>query len=290
MNALNKHMTPNICRLCGHQTTPHLVDARGYDLHRCTHCDFVQVWPQPTLEELDKIYQEAYFGHNKYRDEATLRAENERRLQLVRDHTPDGDLLEVGCGDGSFAEIAKAHYTVSGFDLSAAGVEKAQARNPDLRERLWVDTLETLTLAPNSYDVICLWDVIEHIWDPAPGMEKLWNGLKPGGLLVISTPNIGARTAKLMGKRWAFMTPPEHLSFFDKQSMTYLFETHLNGEIIHWRSVGKRANIGFILYKIKRVVSFFPSFIIKLFDREPLSKLAIYVPTGDIQYLVVRKR
>lgn len=92
-----------------------------------------------------------------------------------------------------------------------------------------------------------------------------------------------------MGKYWHFMTPPEHLSFFNQNSMEFLFQGKHKTEIVEWKTLGKKVNIGFLLYKINRIVPLVPSFLLKLFDNKRLSSLSIYVPTADIQYVVIRK-
>lgn len=279
-----------VCRICQHETRPHLVNVRGYDLLRCPTCGFVQVRQEPDPAALNAIYQESYFSHNKYRDQKTLQAEEQRRLGLLRAHVPGGSrVLEVGCGSGSFLSAAKAEFEMHGFDLSAAGVEIARRDNPELADRIWVGRLEEQDIPAEHFDAICAWDVIEHIWDPREMGRQLLRYLKPGGVLLLSTPNIGAPIARLMGKRWAFMTPPEHLSFFNRSSMQWLFNKALGAQIVLWRSLGKRANLGFILYKLRRVFPLFPAMIPRLFETGFLAKLSVYVPTADIQYVIIRK-
>jgi 2-polyprenyl-3-methyl-5-hydroxy-6-metoxy-1,4-benzoquinol methylase/DNA-directed RNA polymerase subunit RPC12/RpoP len=301
LNAITKDADPmnakatrssmeTVCRICGTLTQPHLDDIRGYDLHRCPECSFVQVAQQPSQQDLDAIYQESYFSHSKYRDEKALEVENRRRLKFIESHVPEGShLLEAGCGDGSFLQVAKDRYQVQGFDLSAVGVEIAKKNNPELADRIWVGHLEDQDIPKQSLDAICMWDVIEHLWMPYQVGQQLLEYLKPGGILAISTPNIGSRLAKLMGKRWAFMTPPEHLSFFSQQSMIQLFEQELNAQLIEWRTLGKRTNFGFIVYKLGRVFPFIPKALTRAVANSPLAKLPVYVPSGDIQYLLVRK-
>jgi 2-polyprenyl-3-methyl-5-hydroxy-6-metoxy-1,4-benzoquinol methylase len=189
-------MTPEAsitCRVCKSGQISPAFAANGCTLLRCGDCGFVQVAQQPAAHTLAAIYQEAYFSHNKYRDEQTLLAENRRRLALVGRHLPLGArLLEAGCGAGDFLHAAKPLYDVYGFDLSEAGVSRARARNPELAERIWAGTLEDQALPGESFDGICLWDVIEHVWDPLAVMRQLVDYLKPGGKLLLSTPNIGA--------------------------------------------------------------------------------------------------
>jgi 2-polyprenyl-3-methyl-5-hydroxy-6-metoxy-1,4-benzoquinol methylase len=280
------------CRLCDNTTLSKLYRSNQHDLLKCSICGLVQVKDKPSMEELNKIYELSYFSHNKYKDARTLEYENKRRLDFVKQYASSSQetLLEAGCGAGNFLSIAKHEYTVSGFDLSEAGVKIARDNNPDISERIWSQPLEELDQPSESFDIICMWDVIEHIWDPYSTCENLFRYLKPNGLLFLSTPNIGALTAHLMKQNWAFMTPPEHLSFFDKHSMHYLFQEKLAGSVDGWESKGKLVNIGFLFYKIKRKFpDLVPEAVLKFWERKPMSNWAIYVPTGDIQYVAICK-
>ena len=141
-----------------------------------------------------------------------------------------------------------------------------------------------------KYDAVCLWDAIEHISNPYDIMQKIKGLLKDDGCVFISTPNIGALFARILKSRWPFMTPPEHLCFFSKKSI-YQLANLLNMEVVEWKTKGKWANVGFILYKFNRVSSIkIPSKIIKLFQTTFLSKWKLYVPTCDVQYAVLKKK
>ena len=199
-------------------------------------------------------------------------------------------VLEVGCGEGSFINLAKKSYQLTGFDLSESGIKKAKEQNPKIADRIWVGSIEEQSKLNDKFDAICMWDVLEHIWDPAPTCNKLLEMLEPGGKLYISTPNINTVIAGLLKKRWAFMTPPEHLSFFSPKSIRYLFEKKLKARVIYIHSRGKKVNLGFLFYKIKRVFPKFPGGILKWVEESPtLAKAALYIPTGDIQYIVIEK-
>ncbi len=280
---------PEHCRLCH---SPHLrsrFSAKGHVIVRCRDCGLTQVAHPPAPEELDAIYQQSYFSHHKYQDTATLARETRRRLALVQRHLAGGRMLEVGCATGDFMAEAKAHYELYGFDLSAYAVEVAQQKNPDIAARIWTGRLEDQHLSPQFFDAICAWDVIEHIWDPLPTFGPLMDYLKPGGYLLLSTPNAGAFTARVMGRYWAFMTPPEHLTLFDRRSLSTL-AAKLNARVVHWESKGKWANAGFLVYKLKRTMPFLvPGWLVNLFERPALARWSVYVPTGDVQYAVLQK-
>lgn len=286
-------LTTDTCFICGSPVKVHF-QARGETLVKCDTCTFVHVKDKPSDEKLDAIYGEAYFSHSKYRDLDTLKAEEMKRLELLKKHvapSPQTRVLDAGCANGDFIAVAKGAYSMYGNDYSAHAIDNARRLNPELADHLTAGPIEQQSYGENYFDAIVLWDVIEHLWSPKEVAEQLLRYLKPGGYLLISTPNIGAPFARLTGKYWPFMTPPEHLSFFTRKSFKYMFEEELHATVKEWGTRGKRANVGFVFYKIKRIFPrLVPSALIRLFGRRPFNKWSVYVPTGDIQYLAVQKR
>lgn len=284
---------PVSCRICRGPLQPRFA-VNGCRLVACARCGFVQVTEQPDAQQLEAMYEAGYFSHAKYADLATQQTENRRRLALMRRYlaATGARVLDAGCGSGDFIADARTHYTMSGFDISEAAITMARERLPGLDGRLWSGAFDALPDAPNeAYQAICLWDVIEHLWDPVDACRRLLGLLEPGGYLFISTPNIGAPLARLLGKGWAFMTPPEHLSFFTRQAMETLMTERLGQTVIDWSTRGKRVNAGFLLHKLRRKAPrLVPPALIDVFRRPPLAGLSVYVPSGDIQYVVVRKR
>lgn len=279
------------CRVCGGAELAPALHARGWELERCAACGFVQVRDHPSEADFAAVYGDAYFGHSKYRDLDALNRESERRLALLRRFVPRGGrVLDAGCATGDFVAAASGEYEMWGSDLSAFAIEQARAKNPGIAERLWAGKLEDFGARVPPLDAVCLWDVIEHLWDPVEVVRTLMAHLKPGGHLVLSTPSIDAPIARAMGKYWAFMTPPEHLGFFSGRSFRRFFGTAVPGTIVHRSRMGKWANVAFIAYKLRRVApKLVPEAVVAWLGRSALGKLALYVPTQDIQYLVVRK-
>jgi len=281
------------CRCCSSNHISHLYKLKESDLYKCEYCSFVQIEPRPTDETLKKIYNPDYFSHNKYFDKKTQDNENRRRLNLLKKYiVPDSDkkILDFGCAGGEFISFTNSYYDMYGIDYSGFAVEKAREKLPHLKKKIFVEKSDYSYFEDNYFDAIVLWDVIEHIFDFKQTLTKILKSLKTGGFLFISTPNIGSFSSKIAGKHWAFMTPPEHLSFFSEKSIKYLFNYVHNCKLEYFSSKGKKVNVGFLLYKIKKK---FPmlisSTIIKLFSKKAIRGWSVYVPTGDIIYTVLRK-
>jgi SAM-dependent methyltransferase len=240
------------------------------------------------------MYSEDYFSHSKYLDIDTQAEENRRRLDLVRAFIPESGkecrILDFGCGCGDFIKYCSGVYEMWGYDFSESAVLKARENNPGISQRIGGNLTGDKGWSANSFDAVVMWDVLEHLWDPAETCARLSEYVKPGGYLFSSTPDIGAFIARLTGKYWAFMTPPEHLGFFSAKSTEYLFEDKMDFRIITRESRGKKVNIGFLLYKLRRILpGLVPEVLIRFFQRPSTRRLSVYVPTMDIQYVVARK-
>jgi 2-polyprenyl-3-methyl-5-hydroxy-6-metoxy-1,4-benzoquinol methylase len=280
------------CRLCqSERLSLHFV-VRESTLDRCGECGFVQVRNQPSNEELEAIYGEAYFPEAKYDNGFAQRRENQRRLALMERAgvRAGGHVLDAGCGPGDFVSFARDRYDMWGLDVSPTAIEQARGRNPEIASQLSSGFLEDQEFEPEFFDAIVLWDVVEHVWNPRSVCGRLVNWLRPGGSLILSTPDIGAATARLLRERWAFMTPPEHLGFFNRSSLTFLLERELGLRTTASTASGKWVNVGFLLYKLGRVFGpVIPQSVTERIERSPFGRTAVYVPTADIRYVAASK-
>lgn len=280
------------CRLCNRdQTTPRFC-VRGVWVDCCVACGFVQVREQPSEASLVEMYGESYFDRGKYSDPFAMRKENERRLALLKSCglPPKVRVLDAGCATGEFIAFARSHYDMWGLDVSEFAVEQARKKAPEVAHQIHAGFVEQQAYGSGKFDAIVLWDVLEHLWDPAATCRSLLDALRPGGYFVVSTPNIGAPIAGIMKRRWAFMTVPEHLGFFDRRTMRFLLQDRLGLQCVRWQTKGKWANLGFLFYKLNRVFpGWVPNWLIRFLRTGPAAKLSVYVPTGDIQYAASRK-
>ena len=225
-------------------------------LERCSRCRFAQVNEEPSHETLQELYSGDYFDKGKYGDPENQKRENRRRLEFLEKIglRQGSKILDAGCATGDFLTAA-TELDRWGIDISPEAVAQAQEANPDIATQISACRAEELPFEDASFDAVVLWDVIEHLWDPRTTCEHLTRLIRPGGFLVLSTPDIGALTARLMGTRWAFMTPPEHLGFFSTPSFRWLLERELGLTTISSFLAGKWVNAGFLSYKLRRVLS-----------------------------------
>lgn len=173
------------------------------DIFACAECGTLQ---QPALYEqvdLAGLYRD--MRDDVYLDEEPGRRRTARRLlDLVGQHVQAGRLLDVGCGHGLLLDEARRRgFDGVGVEMSAAAA--AHARNVlglPVREH----TLEELA-EEESFDVITLVDVLEHVADPVATIERCYRHLRPDGLLCVVTPDPASATARLAGRRWWALLP-----------------------------------------------------------------------------------
>jgi SAM-dependent methyltransferase len=280
------------CRLCGSDRLVLHFEVRGNALDRCGRCGFVQVRERPSADALEAMYGETYFARGKYDNGFAQRRENQRRLALMERAAvqPGARVLDVGCGPGDFVAFAGDRFDMWGLDVSPGAIDEARRKNPRVADQLASGFVVVQRYPAGVFDAIVMWDVVEHLWDPLAVLRQLLPCLRPGGALLLSTPDIGAVTARLMGPRWAFMTPPEHLGFFSRRSLRFLLERELGLSTTSSSASGKWANIGFILYKLGRVFGpVVPPRVTDELRNSAVGRTAVYVPTADILYVAAAK-
>ncbi len=128
-----------------------------------------------------------YYGENSWQTPKTLKV-YEDTLNLLEKLVPEkGNILDIGCGKGTFLQLAKKRgWNASGIEPNFTDAQEL-IRNHQI-EMFQGDFLE-IDLPKNHFDVISLWDLIEHVPNPGYWIERISSSLKPGGLLLLATPN-----------------------------------------------------------------------------------------------------
>jgi SAM-dependent methyltransferase len=220
-------VTHRPCVVCGSADAQPRFRRNGFDLVECRACGCLYVGQDPATIDFDALYGQDYYtgGHDTVFDDyvgqqAARRAQARRQRVAMRHFGPgiakSGRLLDVGCAAGFFLAEARAFYEVQGVELSSWS--SAWARD-HLQLPVFTGTLQQAALPDAHFDVITLWDVIEHVPDPVPLLAEAARVLKPGGRLVLTTGDWGSRYAQRQGERWHLMTPPWHLSFFNRATL-----------------------------------------------------------------------
>lgn len=203
------------------------VSGESFSLLLNEEYQLLKTHPQPTLDRLGMYYEfDDYISHTD--GKRTLfekmyhfikRRAIKNKLRLIEQHQPvKGKILDIGAGTGDFLLEAKnKNWETVGVEPNEKA--KSIAINKGV---LFADTVEKLE--SNSFDVITLWHVLEHVPDVAHQVAELKRLLKPSGTLIIAVPNFKSFDANYYKTFWAAYDVPRHLWHFSKTAIEKLFD------------------------------------------------------------------
>jgi SAM-dependent methyltransferase len=239
------------CPLCAHgraEVLPfrYAFGARFLYGVRCSGCSFTYLDPMPSDDEIRALYEEDYFttcsetcgahGPRAYMEMAAESGEDRRhsakRLErlLLQHRGSRGDLLEVGCGPGYFlAELKALGWRVLGLEVSEFAAKVGREK---LGIEIRIGHLERRTFEPDSFDVVFMGDVLEHLPRPRESLEAIRSWLRPGGIVAIAVPATMNLLAARLGlftyaKARRFKTmriPPYHLCEYTPRTLKHMIE------------------------------------------------------------------
>jgi 2-polyprenyl-3-methyl-5-hydroxy-6-metoxy-1,4-benzoquinol methylase len=221
----------SVCTVCQSASARAAFEANGYPLSRCSRCDHLFVQHEFDPSVLERAYDESYYvskagstsdGYDDYLRDAERRMAGFReRLRQIERHTRTrGRLLDYGCAVGLFVKVAAE----SGWE--AIGYERSEWAVQYGRGNLHVDIVLAnggdVPEFEKRFDVVTMWDVLEHLEHPRTAIASVAKWLKPGGLLALNTVNSSSLGARLAGDHWRHVAPPHHLQYFSRGSLKRL--------------------------------------------------------------------
>lgn len=281
------------CNHCGESDTRLLFVKKGYRLGRCSGCDLAYIDNPPTADELAILYSGAADYHRDLQDPhsdayAALSRTADQHLQILRKYARGGRLLDVGCSTGLFLDrAARAGHQVEGVEFSPESAASARAQFG-----LTVTEGDVRAAPRGPWDIVTMFDVIEHVPDPSADIRAVADLLVPGGLFLLSTPDINGlfpRLSYLLADRldyWPHPEPPHHLTQFSKRTLRAMLEK--NGfEVVGVHDTNMALSYSFgtpaTLARRPKMAAYAALFA-------PVAKLAPLVGRGDWFYMAARKR
>jgi SAM-dependent methyltransferase len=247
-----------VCPVCPAGSGSPWLFKGGFSILRCDSCGSGFLPEHAVPKDLEDLYSEAYFrgerstGYPSYLADAGLLARNfGKRVAWIESLHPPGRLLEIGSAYGLFLQQARAR----GWD--AMGVEMAADCAAAASQLAGVPVVAGDFLAaslPSGFDVIAMFDVIEHMRDPVACIERARSLLAPDGLLVIETGDIASPWARLLGARWYFLDPPQHLVYFTATGLESAIRRCGFTGAIRVRRLGRWVSVTNIAFKLTRQV------------------------------------
>ena len=252
------------------------IGARGRHgkIWKCNTCGFIYQEPTFSEGELNAAYRggtdEIYFEQFREREHLF-----EKCLDRIHKYaTPPGKMLDVGCNAGIFLNVARRMgWRTEGIEPSSWAARVARER---FELNVKTGVFEKVRYKSNSYDVITSWDVLEHFVDPIAVLDKAHKLLKKDGKLVLSTININSWFSLILGSHWPWLIRI-HLWYFTPKTFKLMVEK--NGFEVEW--MGQQVRWFSLPYLLTRFTG-------KNFSWLPA--ISLPAPTGDIIYLVAKKK
>ena len=262
----------------------------GYGRHHtiveCLKCGLVYANPRYDSGEMLARYQAV--EDPLYVEEREGRVLTfERHLQPLEIIMPPGDgrrLLDVGCHVGVFVEIAARHgWEAWGVEPSQWAATQAQRTGLQVVE----GTTETAGFDDEFFDVISMWDVIEHLEHPSAEVRRAFQLLKPDGILAVHTMDLGSIFARLMGPRWPWLMEM-HLYYFSKSTLDMLL-TRTGFQVLAIKPQGRYLRLGYLATRVAGFSRPLGRTLGWLFARLGSSQRAISINLGDLVTMYARK-
>ncbi|HVL32827.1 MAG TPA: class I SAM-dependent methyltransferase [Actinomycetota bacterium] len=206
------------CVVCARTARETVLWIDTWHVARCYGCGTHTLWPEP-----DHVQMEEFDDGSGYEGAFVLReqliARHHSSLGAVERFVGQGRLLDVGCGLGLLLETARARgWQAVGVDPSPFSVAKAR----ELGFEAHLGMLEDVDLPAGSFDAIALLQVVEHLPDPRPLLAACHLLLRPGGALLVATPNPASALARAKRERFNYWIPPVHVAWYTPDSLSQL--------------------------------------------------------------------
>jgi SAM-dependent methyltransferase len=289
-------VTARRCPVCAGERFRTALEEPPYRVLRCRECGTGVV--SPRAADLESIYAAGSYwrspsprtlGYADYRAAEPLYVNTfRRRLSYALRHGPSaGAALDVGCAAG-FCMLALREL---GFE--AHGVEVSETIASHAIETLGFDTVHIGTLqsapfAAGAFELVTMWDVIEHVADPGTLLARARELLRPGGLLVVETQNIDSAFARALGRRWHHYKHAEHIYHFTPASLGRLLEAAgFTAITMTPRFGGKYVSLDFIAERAARI---HPLLSTALEPLRRLDSVSLYINVMDEIVATARPR
>ncbi len=215
-------------------------------LVRCKNCNLVFVNPMPDEKKMIAEYSD--FKDDRFASQAKGREITfSKNMTEIEKYAKKGRILDIGSANGSFLFVAKNRgWRVEGVELNKYLIKWAKENyNLDLKQgTIFENSFK------NNFNVVTLWDVLEHVSDPSATLKRCHELLDKNGVLVVNYPDYKSIISKILAKKWPFYLSV-HLYYFDRQTIAKMLEK--NGfKIIKIKPHIQYLDLGYILFRAKK--------------------------------------
>ena len=281
------------CSCCQQDNTKLLLEKAGFKIVRCNNCGFVYINPRVANDQLSEIYRHNYFhnkqyGYTSYEQEKRLRVKNFERW--LKDAAPfiaqnkNIRALDIGCAAGYCLDVMKVkNWQPNGLELDQGLCQLLQSAGYNVQPQRLEQYQPGI-----KYDVITLFDVIEHIPSVDAAFIKLHELIEDDGIIVMVTPDHNSLQRKIFRKRWFQYKPVEHIQYFTKETLS-VFAMRNGLKLIFHSSCGQYADTQFITGRLSYYkFSFFSKLAGMFFSVLGMKNRFFYTDTGSL-YAIFKK-
>jgi SAM-dependent methyltransferase len=222
MQVDRKDLISVACDLCGSNQEDLLFIKEGFRYVRCRYCKMVYV--NPRLKEhhrYQKITGTGSMGHFhlSLKDRKKIRKE----IQSLNIYRKKNLMLDIGAGRGWFLkEAAMAGWETWALEINTQAID--HLASIDLNQII-TEPAENFKAPANSFDVVRIWDVIEHLESPRKAATNIFTVLRPGGLLLLSTTNFHSLSRIINGPQWIYLNGADHINLFTPETIQNFLES-----------------------------------------------------------------
>ena len=287
-----------ICKVCNSTDIRLYLEKDGYKIIRCLSCGsgFVDLLEAPVDSDLYQSYYTSYTqdyessGYDDYlASEKALELTFQKKVNaLLRYLETDSNkplLVDIGCGPGFFLKVASKYFDGYGVDVSKQAVDYARDK---LHLKVINSSFNPELFGHRKFDVVTLWDTIEHVDNPHILLEGVSQILVENGILSFTTGDIGSIVSLVTRKKWHLLTVPDHLFFFSKKGIKDLLKK--NGfEIIHLSYPSYHFTLDYLCERMVKSLNVAHLYRTHHSLRSCLNRFIVPLNLFDIMFVVARK-
>jgi 2-polyprenyl-3-methyl-5-hydroxy-6-metoxy-1,4-benzoquinol methylase len=253
--------------------------------------------PLPRMEEVSALYTQECFcgkkgghGYTDYeRDKEPMKATFKGYLDLIETYAPlhtQNTLLDIGTSTGAFLHIAREKgWDAKGIEISDYAAQKGREAGLTIH----TGTIEDCPFEDGLFSAITGFDVFEHLLEHDTALTKIYNLLKPGGILCINTPTSDSLWARFWGKNWQAILPPEHTMLFNEKTLRLVLSRH-NFHVEKVTKVAKTFTLPYIfhmmhLWQGKKIFQTLSN----VTKKGALQKITLPLNVRDNMFVIARK-
>lgn len=285
------------CHVCGGHDVRRLVRKSGLNVVICTDCGLAFLDPMPDEAALAMIYGSHYYaswdleGNAEATRQMKLATFGRLLANTSRWIRPDARVLDLGCATGFFLEAAAtAGFQPFGVDIARYAIDACEARFGI--GHFFCGQFEDAYFPAHPggrFDAIFMSDYIEHVRDPRAVLALAAGRLEPGGVVVITTPNVAHRSRALMGRYWPHFKT-EHLWYFSPPSLRRLL-AESGMRVVETRAVHKALSMAYAATQFRQypVPLITPGIgVLSRAMPDRLANMRLRIPTGEMTIVALR--